>query len=357
MSAPQRTFCRSRQVRRYLVPTVLVTGLLAGAYLAKRAWDQSSERSKALTLAEKGTPAAALPALLHSLENSPNDPDLLRAIVQTQIKAGVPIADVEPFTERLWRVRPDDPLTFWLRLVVLRQLGRLDDAAAAGERALQLDPNENATRAALAGIYLDLGRYPDAAREFRQLLRSSRDDASVDYSLGLARAEWEQGNQTDALQFTESILQRNPGHAGALTLQGLIYFRAAEYARALVAFDRLTSADANQEIVLYHRAQTLDRLGRAEDARALYLRLAAVQDARRFTSDAGQRPDDMGLQVRAAEAWLKAGEPDTARKALIDALARLGPHRAALLALAEAHRAAGQPELANKARADAERVP
>lgn len=87
--------------------------------------------------------------------------------------------------------------------------------------------------------------------------------------------------------------------------------------------------------------------------RKVYAELAAVENAARFATDAEQRPDDMALQVRAAEALLAAGQPAKARQMLEAALARLGPNRAASVALAASHDALGRPDLAAQVRAAA----
>jgi tetratricopeptide (TPR) repeat protein len=237
----------------------------------------------------------------------------------------------------------------------LLKLDRHQDAAVVAERACELDPSHGDTRAALAGVYLRIGRYADAAREYRRLLDGGRNTPEL--LLALARAEWELGNSAAAIELCDRVFQWSPEHPGALGLRALIRFRSGDYQRALADLERIRGADANGELVLYHRAQSLDRLGRGDEAQRVYSRLAAVQNAERFTTDALQRPDDLALQVRAAEAWLAAGDPGAAARQIEHAMARLGPSRAALLVFADCHDAMGKPDLARKARADAERAP
>ena len=64
----------------------------------------------------------------------------------------------------------------------------------------------------------------------------------------------------------------------------------------------------------------------------------------------------MAAQVRAARADLEVGKAEAARRLLEDALARLGPDREALLALAECHEKFGRPRDAADARRRAAEV-
>jgi Flp pilus assembly protein TadD len=117
------------------------------------------------------------------------------------------------------------------------------------------------------------------------------------------------------------------------------------------------TTNSERELVLYQVGQCLDRLGRADEARKALVDLTALQDARHTTAAAQQRPDDVDLQIRAAEAWLAVGQPDGAIKLLQDFINRSGRNRKVLLALAASYDALGRRDDARQARQDAERSP
>ncbi len=347
----------SRSLRSRLLVFVVSIAVLTGAgYFGMRAWEHGADRRAALALAESGPPDRALPALLACLNRDPNDPELLKAVVEAQIKTGAPVTEVEPLTERWCRASPDDPAAFVARADALRRLARFPEAVEAAERAGTLVPDDVRGRTVLAGLYLAAGRFADAAREFRALLATQ--PTNTDYALALARAEWELGNQTEAVRITDEVLARAPASPGALLMRGLIHFRAGEFDRALAAFDRVpVTQGPERAMLLHHRAQALDRLGRPDAAQKVYAELTAVENADRFTNDAEQRPEDVGLQVRAAEALLTANQPDRARRLLEATRTRLGPNRAALNLLATCYDTIGRPDLAAQARTAAATAP
>jgi tetratricopeptide (TPR) repeat protein len=333
-----------------------VLAAAAAAYPLYRAYSLSAERQKALDLAENGPPAEALPALLKCLERDPDNPDLLRATVDAMIRAGTAVSDVEPYADRWCAAEPNDPVAFRVRMDLLRRLARYPEALASGERALELDPTDIATRADVASLNLAVGRYAEAAEGYRRLLAFGDDTGEI--TLGLARAEWEQGNAAEAARLTDGLLARRPEHPGALIFRGLIHQRAGEPEQVVAVLRRVRDpSPESRKIVLYNLGLALERLGRSEEAKKAFAELATVQNATRFATDAEQRPDDVALQVRSAEAWRLAGDPEAGRQTLEALLSRTGPNKQALAALAACYDALGRPDLAARAKADAEHAP
>jgi tetratricopeptide (TPR) repeat protein len=342
--------------RRVLLLIVGVALALAASYFGLRAWDRIATRNAAIAAAEQKPANEALPELLRCLEREPQNAELLRAIVATHIKAGSPVTDVEPFAERWCRVAPQDANAYLAHADTLRRLSRFPEAITATERAKQLQPGDTKTQSQLANLYLTVGRFADAAREYRELLGPQYE--GQDWMLALIRAEWELGNYPEAARLAELQLSRTPKNAGALLLRGLIHYRANEWDAAVSVFNRVTPGSIQERTtLLYHRAQSFDRLGKHENAKTDYAELARIENATRFANDAAQRPTDSALQLRAAEAWLAAEQPDAARKVLEAAISRNGPTRTALELLATCYDKLGRPELATQARTRAATAP
>lgn len=344
-----------------LAAGAVLAGLGIAAYFALRSHPQPDDRAAALELARTAAPADALPALRRALDAHPEDPELLKAVVQALMASGALVADVEPYTARWCAASPDDPAAFRARLSTALRLNRHAEALAAGERILALAPDDT-TRAIVADLYLMLGQYDGAAREFARLLDTpiTGSDPAVRARVltGLARAEWEQGKRAEAVRHLDQLLAENPTYAPALVLRGTAYYEDGEYAAAVAVLRRVKAADTrDREAALYALARSLDQLGKAAEAKQAFAELAAVQNSARFMSDAQQRPDDMGLQVRAGETLLAAGQPDEARLVLEAAVSRLGPTRPALTALARCYDQLGRADLARQTRTRADGLP
>lgn len=345
-----------RSVRLAVWLLSLLAVAAAGAW-AYRLMARAGERRDAIALAASGSPADALPALLRCLERDPSDPALLQAVVEAQIRAGVPVPDVEPFTTRWCAASPDDPAAFRSHLDVMRRLRRYDEALAAAERVLALAPNDDDARATAASLYLTLGRYDDAVREFTRLLSTSR-GPQAGLLTGLARAECERGNRPEGVRLLDRALAEAPDFTPALVLRGTAHYQSGEYDQAVVVLRRARPASpAEAQMVFYHLGLALDRLGKADEAKKAFADLARAQEAVRFADDARQRPGDMALQLRAGQALLAAGYPAEAAQVLDAAAARNGPDRTLLTTLAECQERLGRPDLARETRARAARLP
>src|SRR5262245_10147660 len=348
----------ARRALPWLAALVGLGVLAAAGYFGYRAWSRAAERREALALAEKGSSDAALPALVRCLERDPDDTELLWALVKLKPRTGAPVTDVQPDLDRLARLTPDDPAVSRARLELYRRLGRHEDAYQAARRLSELDPGDDRLRVELPGLALAAGHFEEAARLFGQLLAGRSPVPRFELQTGLARAEWELGHTAEALRLVEEALAAAPDFPVALILRGMIHSQGGEDEAAVAVLRRVRpGSPAEQEIVLYHLALSLGRLGRSEEAKKAFAELSAVQNAVRFLTDARQRPADAGLQVRAAAALLAADRPDDARRVREEALGRLGPSRPVLETLATCYDRLGRPDLANSARDKARQLP
>jgi len=85
---------------------------------------------------------------------------------------------------------------------------------------------------------------------------------------------------TPRIQLLEQILARDPGSKLARYGLAMEYVNTGEWAQAMREFETVLSADPSYSAAYYHGGQTLEKMGRMEDARELYRRgLAASDDA------------------------------------------------------------------------------
>ena len=166
---------------------------------------------------------------------------------------------------------------------VLRLLGRLQEAGAHFERAVELRPDAPipALRQ-LGSVMLDLYRNEEAAAAFTRILALAPQDAVALNDRGLAYLGL--GRLEDALAAFETALKINPRFASAISNKGLAlmrFGRNSELETALTCFESAISFGAPTAAVWALKGEALQRLGRLADAAASFER-ALAQDARNW---------------------------------------------------------------------------
>ena len=77
----------------------------------------------------------------------------------------------------------------------------------------------------------------------------------------------------------QQLLAQNPSSAFARYGLAMEYVKAGELARAVTEFEALLAADPAYSAAYFHGGQTLEKLGRLDEARDVYRRgMAATRD-------------------------------------------------------------------------------
>jgi tetratricopeptide (TPR) repeat protein len=165
----------------------------------------------------------------------------------------------------------------------------------------------------------------------------------------LVRAHLQAGDAGRAEQVLDRCFPAARADAQSRLLRGLVHQAAGRHAEAAAALR--AAADQPSEhraAALFALARSLSAAGREDDARKTLDELDAVQARDRAILDAAQQPDDLGCQVRAAEAYLADGKPQEAAGLLERATARLGRSPAAAAVLVRAYRQLGREDMARR---------
>lgn len=325
---------------------VVVMALALGGWWVARERGRAADRAAALDAAA-GQRADAGERLAAYLARDPDDVEVLETLVVWSLKRGVPFAEVEPHLDRLCGLKPADPAPWRTRAAQRMRNGRLADGVADGLRALDLDPADRDTRKLVAEAALEAGDHAVAAREAARLLESP--PPSDEVAAMLVRAHLQAGDAGRAEQALDRFFPAARTDAEARYLRGLVYQAAGRHAAAIPLFR--AAADQSPEHrtrALFALAKSLSAAGRAGDARKVHDELAAAQARQRAILDAGQQPDDLSVQVRAAEAYLADGKPKEAAELLAPAVSKLGRTPAAAAVLARAYRQLGRDDLARR---------
>lgn len=188
---------------------------------------------------------------------------------------------------------------YWTNLaVVLIALDRLDEARAACERAIALNPEMNESYLNLGVVFEKRARPLDAARWFRQAIDHGRDTADIWFRLGTALQR--AGNHADALPCFDTVLAKgrndaaihfsrasalhelrrydeaiaayrqaldlNPGHAEAALGMGLVYEDMKQIIEAESMLKLALDIAPGNPIVLYNLSRVHKTMGRVTAA-------------------------------------------------------------------------------------------
>jgi tetratricopeptide (TPR) repeat protein len=125
--------------------------------------------------------------------------------------------------ERAVQLLPQDPQANYLLGFVYMMLGRENWTLAAWRKAVELAPDSHSLRYDLGYIFVRRGHYDMAAIEFNRVLEHWPDDVETNFMLGLCYKELMEPARSITL--LEKVLRRNPRHAQALFYLGACYLQ------------------------------------------------------------------------------------------------------------------------------------
>ena len=167
--------------------------------------------------------------------------------------------------------------------------GRTDEASAAWQEALTLDPTQaEEARTRLFDLYLAQGRVEEVVTFYRQLLRENPDNVST--LRGLADAYIAGGQPEAALEAYDLFMVRNRDNFQALMAQGSMLAQLGQLDQALAVYQRAGRLAAGTGTVQpqIEQARTLASLGRPAEAEAIYQEIIQLlEDPERAAELAG----------------------------------------------------------------------
>lgn len=309
----------ARRVVLAVVGLVVVVGVAFGwRWLHAR-----GQRGEGLRLAKAGRLADAAPLLERAAARNGTDVEVVSALAQARLAGPDPAAAEGPLT-RWCELAPDDARPYRLRMGLRQRIARgkwspadrlkrSEEAAADGRRVLELDPDDDPTRRALAGLLVEVGRFAEAEPLARAALARAPADPSL--LVLLAKACHPLGKRAEAEAALDAALHARPESADALLLRAVLHREADQPEKAVPLLRRAVSLDrALRKDGLYQLGLALVATGRAEEARRVMaeLDLLTLQDA--VAND--HFPNTLAMRVQVAEAMLRAGRPEPAREQL-----------------------------------------
>jgi tetratricopeptide (TPR) repeat protein len=183
---------------------------------------------------------------------------------------------------------------------VLREQGRLDEAASEYRNAISFDPKHSYAYSGLGRIQLDKGSVAEAAENFRRAIDNNSGNSTAHFGLGSAYLQ--QGMVDEAIRELNTALYQFPNSAPVHLALGQAYQKQGNEAAALKEYQ--------QSILI-----------KPENADP-YLRMADIRESRGdlelsladLRSGLGQLPYNIDLRMRIADTLLKLEKADDAIK-------------------------------------------
>jgi tetratricopeptide (TPR) repeat protein len=192
---------------------------------------------------------------------------------------------------------------FWLG-ASLRDLGRLDEALFALQKAEGLDPDNERVRKELVETFLELGDLKNAGR----LINRKKDKTVVDYTnlALLARAE---DNPDNVLTYLQKAAELTPDDTAILVDLGGAQVEAKRTGEAAVTYRRILEIDQADFTTHLSLAFLLLDRGDLEDSRELLERAVSLEpDSAEAHLRLAQVMDKMGFFERAREGYERSLE-------------------------------------------------
>ena len=177
-------------------------------------------------------------------------------------------------------------------------------AAAACQRALELDPEAPEVLATLGEVHFSAGRYDEAVRDYQRALDHRPE--MIEALLGLARALEASGDAVGADAACHRAIAARPGDWRAHSALALLDFNRGRYAEATGAFRRVIELTPDNPRAHNNLGSAYYHLDRLEEAMAAYRASIAIQPTARAFTNLGAVLFVMARYEESAESFEKA---------------------------------------------------
>ena len=207
----------------------------------------------------------ALDAIERAFREAPNSEQVLLHHARIALEADI-VASAVRSVEPLVRLNPDEAEYQWLLGRVWAERRKMGEASEALLRAVTLDP-ELVPAFRLLGLALNHeSRFEESRGYFERFLERYPGDSEA--LAGLAEAEERLGEPEQAEERAQQVLAKEPSHARANLVLGLVRSGAGDFAAARSAFERAIASDPLLAKAHYQLSQACARLRDRECAAA-----------------------------------------------------------------------------------------
>jgi len=236
--------------------------IVEAAQLYRQLADQHQSVQALLGLARiqsgVGDARGALSVLERARQLAPNSEEVLGAQARVALAARSPVIATRAL-EALARMVPSVMENQYLLGVALMQAGDMPSGAMALEEARKLEPNRALTLVALGFAYNGQKLYAEARPHLLRALEI--DGTDVEALAALAESEDGLGEPEAAELHAKRALARDPNHAIANLVMGLVRMKQQRYEEAREALERAVKTDPTSAKAQYQLSLACARLG------------------------------------------------------------------------------------------------
>lgn len=180
--------------------------------------------------------------------------------------------------DRVLELRPEDLPSIIRRGRVLLDLGRVEEAEGAFQKAHELDPDSAAAHHGLGEVCYEQDRLEEAVAHFERALELQPEATSVQYKLGLTyrkigdlekAREHLSANRSDPVSFPDPlivVLDRFVHHSRPLLKAGNLAMEDGKLEEAAELYRRAVEADPEDALAQYNLGFVLIRFGQRDEA-------------------------------------------------------------------------------------------
>jgi superkiller protein 3 len=150
------------------------------------------------------------------------------------------------------------------RCISFSMCGKIDQAIAEAEKALEIDPEFAQAYNKLGDFYMKKGWIQKAADSFKKSIEFNPENENSHFDLGCAQAHL--GDYSSALETLKKALQLNPQHTEVYAHIGLIYLKSGQVEDAVNFLDRAAKNNSDNLMANYHLAIALKLSGRDSES-------------------------------------------------------------------------------------------
>src|SRR6266567_2481396 len=170
--------------------------------------------------------------------------------------------------EQAIRLDPDDVTAYYKKSAALIKLKRYEEALITLEQAIRLDPNYARAYTDKGAILNQFGRYEEALIALEQAIRLDPNDVFAYNNKGHALSGL--GRYEEALIALEQVIRLDPNNALAYNNKGHALNQLGRYEEALSILEQAIRLDPNFAAAYNNKGTALIGLGRYEEARQAY---------------------------------------------------------------------------------------
>lgn len=212
------------------------------------------------------------------------------------------VSRIDALQDRL-RADPDDAQAWKdLGIILLRQNAR-DEAAAAFEEVLRLEPGDRQTRDALALLYDHLGRFPESVREYAWLVALETDGEAAGRLVTALRMVnvknlYARGNHALARDELNTLIEKDSDNQIAHFYLGLIAADEEDMVKAVDAYREVVRIVPSHVGARMNLAFSYERLNREEDAIDEYRKILQASPSSDIAEQARRRLQNVQRRIR-----------------------------------------------------------